>query len=1052
MKKSLKVALLVSVSLLSISFSVLAQEVKKSENYKLDEQQAANYEASKADMIGQETTPSANTIVDTNHQIITEDIPGGRIEKLVDKQGKVIAQKKIEDDRVVEKILNYYHPNGGLARQIIADMDGSFYAEEFYTNGVLGNQAAYLSEGNKIGKEKIYDSKGTLRQEISWGVIGKDKTKPINEQKTTRVGKVITYYPNGKVAAIFPVDGKGASTFFNMEGHKLKEIKNTQVVRFSNELTEADCMGKTIHLTIEDLVKLYEDEGDISYNKCGLPYRETFMYEVTEGKGNILNKISFDDKGMIRRMIPYIRGQKHGVEKKYDASGNLIAEINYTNGVKNGEAIGSFPSGEVAFRKVYKNGKVEGKLNCYFPTGDIAAQFNYENGKKEGIGEVFGAQARKIEFKNNEIVNTSNKTKERTLYSKLPLLQHVDEGCLDFSSKKESLILDIEANENTITEMLNVKLPYNCEDTDKYEKKNGRLQCADSLNQIRVSIPTGFIRGDYVQGFIFSPDGKRDYDVSYYQKKRQGWSKRYNKNGEHIADIFYDNDELAEVSRSYYKNNAIKDMITISDNKDHKVLAHYTQNGDLEYSLSYEDGKKTQVFTTDSVKNKDIFIRYYNGELDNIREVNAINPTNFIEYDLATGEYLVVRNNLPIKGGKICGYENVKLQEYPTKTPVKEVKQPEPIKEEAKVENALIPSQAEKKQMELASQNIGPVSKPEIKELTDVVEKANILPVVAEPEVIEEVKTQKLYYPNGNLRKTIKTKGSRTEEVKEYSKTGLLLSDTIFQANNILTEKYYGSGQLRLKTNKTYDDNAVMSFVSREYFYDNGNPRYEVSRQEDKLLFTEKTYYINGNIKTETIQTSPLSFVVKEYDRDGKLVKNTQNLASTILVKNYENDELKSVTLNGKDVPVNLANNDQQILKDGAKVYNKNGELEAEVKVNRDNTTLVAYYSPNKVKSEISFFDNGEIYVKEYTEEGGIDKFAYLAVDGKLHLQKPEARVFPAYRERYWVDYNNPNWIENSDQYSIKSIARLYLDTASYILADLKMDVPDSIKKLYSVF
>ena len=75
-----------------------------------------------------------------------------------------------------------------------------------------------------------------------------------------------------------------------------------------------------------------------------------------------------------------------------------------------------------------------------------------------------------------------------------------------------------------------------------------------------------------------------------------------------------------------------------------------------------------------------------------------------------------------------------------------------------------------------------------------------------------------------------------------------------------------------------------------------------------------------------------------------------------LFVKNYENNELKSVTLNGKDVPVNLANNDIEILKDGAKEYGKNGELISEVKVNKDNTTLVAYYSPNKVKSEISFY------------------------------------------------------------------------------------------------
>ena len=1107
MKKSLKFTLLVSVSFLSISFSVSALEEKKYEDFKLDEQKVLDYETNKAEMIGQEAPKhTANTIVDTNHQIITEDIPGGRIEKLVDNQGKVIAQKKIENDRVVEKILNYYHPNGSLSRQVTADSDGSFYAEEFYSNGVLGNQAAYLSEGNKIGKEKIYDAKGMLRQEVLWGTTDKNKTKPNSEQKTVRISKIITYYPNGKVAAIFPADGKGVSSFFNLDGNKIKEIKDSKVVKFFNELTDADCVDKVIHLTIEDMVELYEDEGDISYNKCGLPYRENFVYDVTDGKGYIINKVSFDNKGMIRRITPYIRGQKHGIEQKFDASGNLIAEINYVNGVKNGEAIGRFPTGEVAFRKTYKDGKVEGELNCYFPTGEVAAKFNYKNGKKEGIGEVFGVQTRNIEFKNDEIVDNKNKSKDRTLYSKLTLLQDVDNRCLEVSSKKEAINLDVEANENTITEMLDVKIPYNCRDVEQYEKKSGRVLCADSLNQVRVSIPAGFVRGDYVQGQFFSPDGKRDYEVSYYKKKLQGWSKKFDRNGKHIADIFYNDGSLADKSRSYYKNGAVKEMISISEDESFKDISRYAPNGDLEFSLSYKDGKKDQAYIIDKIKNKDIFVRYYNGELDNIREVNAVNPSNFIEYDLATGEYLVAKNNVFVKGGKICGYENIKLQELSTKKPEKEVeqpvvvkeepkvepkkevKQPDTVKEEAKVElkkevkqldavkeeakaelekevkqpvvvkedpkveNSIIPNDKEKKQFELASQNIGPVSKPEIKELTAVVEKSNIQPVTPAPEAVEEIKTEKLYYPNGNLRKTIKTKGSRTEEIKEYSKTGLLLTDIIFNTDTILTEKYYGSGQLRMKTNKTYDDNAVMSFVSREYFYDNGRPRYEVSRQQDKLLFTEKTYYINGGIKTETIQTSPLSFIVKEYNKDGELVKNTQNLASTILVKNYENNELKSVTLNGKDIPVNLANNEAEILKDGAKVYGKNGELEAEVKVNKNNTTLVAYYSPNKIKSEISFYDNGEIYVKEYTKEGEISKFAYLASDGKLHLQKPEARVFSAYRERYWVDYNNPNWIENSDQYSIKSIARLYLDTASYMLADLKMEVPESIKNLYSVF
>ncbi|MBQ2886372.1 MAG: hypothetical protein IJE43_21840, partial [Alphaproteobacteria bacterium] len=107
MVKSLKIALLISISLLTVSFSVLATDDTKTENYKLDEQKISDYETSKAEIIGQETQKNNNnTIVDNNHTIVTEEVSGGRIEKLVDKDGKIIAQKKIENDKVVEKILN----------------------------------------------------------------------------------------------------------------------------------------------------------------------------------------------------------------------------------------------------------------------------------------------------------------------------------------------------------------------------------------------------------------------------------------------------------------------------------------------------------------------------------------------------------------------------------------------------------------------------------------------------------------------------------------------------------------------------------------------------------------------------------------------------------------------------------------------------------------------------------------------------------------------------------------------------------------------------------
>ena len=105
-----------------------------------------------------------------------------------------------------------------------------------------------------------------------------------------------------------------------------------------------------------------------------------------------------------------------------------------------------------------------------------------------------------------------------------------------------------------------------------------------------------------------------------------------------------------------------------------------------------------------------------------------------------------------------------------------------------------------------------------------------------------------------------------------------------------------------------------------------------------------------------------------------------------------------------------------------------------------------------KRQSEIIFYHNGEISVQIFDKEGNAEKAAYLAPDGKLHIQKPSARTVPAYRERHWVDYNNPDWIENRDKYSVKFIGSLNLDTASYILAELDAAVPDILKKLYGLY
>lgn len=1130
-------------------------ETNSSSVYALDEEKAQEFEVNQAEktieiqdvseITATEEKPAENT---NEPKIVTEKTATGQIEKLISPDGKVIAEKTIEKDKVIKKVLNFYYPNGKLMRQVVsAGDDKGFYAEEYYSNGKISSQATYVNEKSKIGKEKKYDSNGVLRQEVPWILPKEELKKPIEERKSIRRGNVITYYPNGKIAASFPVGAKGKTIFFDNRGYPLREIADSEILNFSKELTPEDCQGASIQLSLDDLVELYEDEGDISYNKCGLPYRENFVYEIIEDLGRRENKLSYDETGMLRRMTTYENGLKHGLERKYDGSGNLTAEINYKNGVKDGYANGYFPTKEKAFTKRYENGKVVDTLKCYFPTGELAAEFNYKNGLKEGKAIVNSPVKREMTFFEGELLNKPAENKRRQLVSAISGLRHPDEQCLNIGTRVREIERNINSNTDSFKTTFEIKIPRGCEDISQFKAEHNQLICYDNMQKIRATAPAAYRRNDFAIEKIYSPNGLLMYSISYMKQLRQGLTKKYNELGKVTAEMYFDRGQLAESSRSFYPDGKVKDLINYAEDAPRKLLARYREDGSLLFSLTYKGAEKQEAYINSAKEGKDIVLRYYKGKPDSIRESNVGNPYNFMEYNLALGEYAVYRNNRLIKGGKLCDYqvaedvdvitlkteekaqeatvteptpevvavkelitetevkepekEIVEVKETVTETEVKEpqneivevketvaeavVKEPESASEEVKLEEkdivieekpvkkevdekqqleeisdkaeqtisemsdtvasilntlelpeppvmsedmapvvediepveskeiatpvkdntineALLPteSEEEKHQAELAAKNIGPVVKPDIEQMTAAVQKEKIDTETKSATLSDESQTEKFYYPNGSLRKTVKTKGTRTEEVKEYSKNGQLLTKTIYDADKITIEKYFSSGEVRRRTEKTYDDNAVNAFISREDFYDNGKPRYEIKHQPNSMLFSEKTYYPDGKVKTETTQVGALTFRVKEYDEEGKVTK-----------------EVTEPQIRG-------------------------------LRVDKNRQSIMGYNAAGKPETDVSFYNNGEIVVRTFTADGNTIKFAYVAQDGKLYFEKPEMRVIPSYRVRYWVDYNNPLWVENQDKYSVKSIAKLNLDIAARVLEEMGVSMPSAMKGL----
>lgn len=1033
--------LMLSASTLSYAF---AEEISATKTYELDET-AINKEILQESNI-KDVPPIPDQI--EKPKIITEEIPNGRIEKLLDNENHIIAEKKIEGDKITQKVLYYYYPTGELMRKVTAtENNDGFQAQEYYQNGKIGSEATYLNEDNKIGIEKKYDIQGILRQEIPWSMPKEDEGQGEKDLKTIRYGEIITYYPDGHKAATFTVGKKGKNIFYNRQGEIIKEINDSQILKFTDELTDEDCQGKVIHLNLSSLIELYEDEGDISYNKCGMPYRENFVYEVFANTPDTDQLISYDETGMIRRITPYVNGVKHGVMQKYDASGNLTAEINYQDGEKQGDAKGYFPTREVAFQKHYENGKTEGKMTCFYPTGEVAAEFNYEHGLKEGTATINSPIKKQLRFSQGKLLETSDDKEENPQkVSVLAQLGKVSGPCLQISDKLTEIEQSINKNINDIEQIFTIQMPQQCEDINTFTVEDNKLVCKDSQNQTRAEVPSDYNQGLSVIEKIYTQGGQVQYEIPIINKKKQGWTKAYNNEGNLSSDIYFNQDSRTGTSRSYYPNGIVKDMLVYDENTPRKVMVNYNQNGQVLFSLTSKEDDKQEAYLTNQTTGKNVTIKYENNAIDIIRENTLQIPYDYTEYNLSQGEYAIYRNNELVGGGSICNAaQNEDLQKTTSGQQndgqVKNEKQdisseaieippilsPEdaPLISESdieemigsttqasvesntenKVENAIIPSEKEKQQAELAARNIGPTAKPDIEDMSAVVQREEHNTDIKRAEENLEPKTEKFYYPNGNLRKTVKTKGSRTEEIKEYSKNGLLLTDTQYNRDKIIIEKYFGSGEIRRKTEKSYDDNVVNSFLKREDFYDNGNPRYTIERKPQTMLFSEKTYDAEGKLKTETIQTGPLTFKTKEYGEDGHQIREI-------------------------DYPENKA-----------------------ILVGKDNQTIRTYNAAGKVQLEVTWYNNGEISVKEYNKDSSLAKFAYLAAsDGKLHIEKPELRIIPAYRERYWVDYNNPHWIENQDKYSVKSIARLNLDIVSRILTELQIAEPQQIKTLKTIY
>ncbi|PIS01794.1 MAG: hypothetical protein COT84_00260 [Chlamydiae bacterium CG10_big_fil_rev_8_21_14_0_10_35_9] len=233
--------------------------------------------------------------------------------------------------------------------QIITVLEDKTVITQSYENGVLhGLSTKTYPNSNIIFTEKLYDQ-GILLKEI----INDEKGIPVKEEAYEFDDrKVITrWYANGAPMSIEEYDSNllVEGSYFDLSNELESSIEEGTGMRVKRDRQGVLQIHDTLENGIVTVRKTYHPNGQLQseshfvnnqlhgpqtkYTVTGKPLLEQYFHN---GALDGLKKQYRNGKKVLE--IPYVMGQKNGVEKHYDLDGTLTAEIPYENNIKHGRS------------------------------------------------------------------------------------------------------------------------------------------------------------------------------------------------------------------------------------------------------------------------------------------------------------------------------------------------------------------------------------------------------------------------------------------------------------------------------------------------------------------------------------------------------------------------------------------------------------------------------------------------------------------------------------------------------------------------------------------
>ena len=289
-----------------------------------------------------------NDLAEGEYKIYYES---GKIKQIINFKKSVIVgtTKRYKESGKIENILEY--ENGKFVKQIF-----------FYDNG--GKKAVLDIVDDELNKVTSYNKLGGITKIENHYKSGELKYVS-NYLNGALDGESTAYFKSGKVAVkkIYSNGNFKSTIVFDKFGNEMYAFDDSKKIVYTLYKDEEDVystgglaewgtsfttsMGAFVEIENANYAMANIFEGNIYSSKCtnfkvaiedGLGQYMIFKSNLDVIKGQLVFDgplIKYYNSGTIKSKINFINDKKHGEEKFYDRSGNVINTIKWNNGVKN---------------------------------------------------------------------------------------------------------------------------------------------------------------------------------------------------------------------------------------------------------------------------------------------------------------------------------------------------------------------------------------------------------------------------------------------------------------------------------------------------------------------------------------------------------------------------------------------------------------------------------------------------------------------------------------------------------------------------------------------